>query len=140
MRYQNPSIASVIEKIREDGIDEVLLFPQYPHYAMSSWETVVVKVYEEVARLAPKLKIDCVQPFYQDHDYIEALLRRSARSHSVFLSRHPRASFAQGRRLQRTLSHRAQLLRNLQCGPQYVLPGSGDENHGSTRQTGPAAR
>ncbi len=73
MRYQNPSIASVIEKIREDGIDEVLLFPQYPHYAMSSWETVVVKVYEEVARLAPKLKIDCVQPFYQDHDYIEAL-------------------------------------------------------------------
>ena len=73
MRYQNPSIASVIAKIRDDGIDEVLLFPQYPHYAMSSWETVVVKVYEEVARLAPKLKIDCVQPFYQDHDYIDAL-------------------------------------------------------------------
>jgi ferrochelatase len=73
MRYQNPSIASVIAQIRDDGIEEILLFPQYPHYAMSSWETVVVKVYEEVARLAPQLKLDCVQPFYEDHDYIEAL-------------------------------------------------------------------
>ena len=53
MRYGNPSIASVIEKIAADGIEEVLLFPQYPHYAMSSWETVVVKVYAEAARLAP---------------------------------------------------------------------------------------
>ena len=73
MRYGNPSIASVIEKIVADGIEEILLFPQYPHYAMSSWETVVVEVYEQARRLAPKLKIECVQPFYQDADYIEAL-------------------------------------------------------------------
>ena len=73
MRYQNPSIASIITKMRDDGVDEILLFPQYPHYAMSSWETVVVKVYEEIARIAPNLKVDCVQPFYEDADYIEAL-------------------------------------------------------------------
>lgn len=73
MRYGNPSIASVIEKIAADGITEILLFPQYPHYAMSSWETVVVKVREEARRLAPKLLIEAVQPFYQDPDYIEAL-------------------------------------------------------------------
>lgn len=73
MRYGNPSIASVIGQIVADGIDEVLLFPQYPHYAMSSWETVVVKVYEEAERQAPKLRVTSVQPFYQDADYIEAL-------------------------------------------------------------------
>jgi ferrochelatase len=73
MRYGQPSIASVISQIAADGIDEVLLFPQYPHYAMSSWETVVAKVYAEAARLAPKLRIDSVQPFYADADYIEAL-------------------------------------------------------------------
>ncbi|EIP97241.1 ferrochelatase [Opitutaceae bacterium TAV1] len=73
MRYGKPSIASVIETIALAGIDELLLFPQYPHYAMSSWETVVIKVYEEAARLAPGLRIECVRPFYQDHDYIEAL-------------------------------------------------------------------
>ncbi|QYM78160.1 ferrochelatase [Horticoccus luteus] len=73
MRYGNPSIASVVAQIAADGIDEVLLFPQYPHYAMSSWETVVVKVHEEAARLAPRLRITTVQPFYADADYINAL-------------------------------------------------------------------
>ena len=74
MRYGNPSIRSVIEKIHADGVEELLLFPQYPHYAMSSWETVVVKVFEEAAQVAPKLRITSVQPFYEDRDYIEALL------------------------------------------------------------------
>jgi ferrochelatase len=54
-------------------VSEVLLFPQYPHYAMSSWETVVSKVYEEAARHGPALRISCEQPFYNSTDYIEAL-------------------------------------------------------------------
>ncbi len=73
MRYGNPSIASVIAQMVSDGVTEILLFPQYPHYAMSSWETVVAKVYEEAARQAPKLRVSCIQPFYADADYIEAL-------------------------------------------------------------------
>ncbi len=73
MRYGNPSIASVLAQMSADGISEVLLFPQYPHYAMSSWETVVVKVYEDAARHAPSMRITSAQPFFQDADYIEAL-------------------------------------------------------------------
>jgi ferrochelatase len=73
MRYGNPTIASIITQIVADGVEEILLFPQYPHYAMSSWETVVVKVLAERARLAPALRITTVQPFFQDADYIEAL-------------------------------------------------------------------
>jgi ferrochelatase len=73
MRYGEPSIASVVAQLAADGIEEVLLFPQYPHYAASSWETVVVKVFEETARRAPRLRVRMIQPFYQDADYIEAL-------------------------------------------------------------------
>ena len=73
MRYGSPSIASIVGRLAADGIKEVLLFPQYPHYAMSSWETVVVRVMEEVARQAPQLRVTTVQPFYADPDYIEAL-------------------------------------------------------------------
>jgi protoporphyrin/coproporphyrin ferrochelatase len=78
MRYGRPSIASVLERMAADGVEEALLFPQYPHYAMSSWETVVVKVYEEAARLAPRMKVACVQPFFADADYIDALHSVSA--------------------------------------------------------------
>jgi len=78
MRYGQPSIASVVAQIAADGIGELLLFPQYPHYAMSSWETVVVRVMEETARQAPRLRVTTVQPFYADTDYIEALHAVSA--------------------------------------------------------------
>jgi ferrochelatase len=78
MRYGNPTIASVMAQMTADGVTEVLLFPQYPHYAMSSWETVVVKVFAERARLAPGMHITTVQPFFQDADYIEALYQVTA--------------------------------------------------------------
>jgi len=73
MRYGRPSVASAIAQLASSGVSELLLIPQYPHYAMSSWETVVVNVRDEVARLAPGLHVETVPPFYGDADYIEAL-------------------------------------------------------------------
>jgi len=78
MRYGQPSIAAVVADLVRAGVTEVLLFPQYPHYAMSSWETVVVKVMQEVAIQAPGLRVTTVQPFCTDADYIEALHAVSA--------------------------------------------------------------
>ncbi len=78
MRYGEPSITGALEKLRDLGVREVFLIPQYPHYAMSSWETVVVKVYEEARRVAPGLRFTTVQPFFADADYIEALHTVSA--------------------------------------------------------------
>lgn len=77
MRYGSPSIPDVLRQIAAAGIEELLLIPQYPHYAMSSWETVVVKVYADAALHAPAVRVSCVQPFYEDEDYIEALYQVS---------------------------------------------------------------
>ena len=44
MRYQNPSITNAILGLAEQKIDEVLLIPLFPHYAMSSYETAVERV------------------------------------------------------------------------------------------------
>jgi ferrochelatase len=74
MNYGSPSIPDVLRRLATSGIDRLLLFPQYPHYAMSSWETVVVKVQREAARIAPDMKIECVQPYFADADYITALV------------------------------------------------------------------
>jgi ferrochelatase len=74
MNYGNPSIPDALKQLAAAGVDHVLLFPQYPHYAMSSWETVVAKVYREAATLLPNAKIESVQPYFEDADYIEALV------------------------------------------------------------------
>jgi ferrochelatase len=78
MRYGQPSIARVVGEIVAEGVEELLVFPQYPHYAMSSWETVVARVYGELQRQAPGIRVSCVQPFHSDPDYIEALHAVSA--------------------------------------------------------------
>src|SRR5271165_2664690 len=39
MRYQNPSIPDAVRRLSEKGVDDLLLIPLFPHYAMSSFET-----------------------------------------------------------------------------------------------------
>jgi ferrochelatase len=74
MRYQNPSIKSAVINLAERGVDEVLLIPLFPHYAMSSYETAVVRVQEVARRVAPKMQV-VVQPPYGDApEYIAAMV------------------------------------------------------------------
>lgn len=80
MRYQNPSIESAIRKLHNDKVDNVLLIPLFPHYAMSSFETAVVRVKEVAAQIAPQMKVTVQPPYYDAPDYIEALVA-SARNY-----------------------------------------------------------
>lgn len=73
MRYRKPSVPDALAKFKADGIEELFIFPMYPHYAMSSYETAVVQVYEEMHKLDFQANTRLVQPYYQDDDYIEAL-------------------------------------------------------------------
>ncbi len=74
MRYQNPSIPSAVRKLKEKRVTELLLVPLFPHYAMSSYETAVVRVKEVAARMAPQMRIQVQPPFYIDPDYIAAMV------------------------------------------------------------------
>jgi ferrochelatase len=73
MRYRNPSAADALNRLRERGVDDVLVFSLFPHYAMSSFETAIVHVKETAARVAPQMKLRVLQPYYNDPDYIAAL-------------------------------------------------------------------
>src|SRR5688572_12141247 len=74
MRYQNPSIESAVRKLASQGAKDVLLIPLFPHYAMSSYETAVVRVQELAAKFAPGMKITVQPPYYNSPDFIAALV------------------------------------------------------------------
>ena len=78
MRYQNPSIKSAVINLKERGVDELLLIPLFPHYAMSSYETAVVRVREVAQRTAPKMKITVQPPYGDAPDYIAAMVANAA--------------------------------------------------------------
>ena len=73
MRYGSMTIKKALRNCTEKGVDEVLLVPLYPHYAMSSYETVVVKTMEVQEEFFPKIKITTLPAFYNNKDYIEVL-------------------------------------------------------------------
>ena len=77
MRYGSPSICEVVTGLVDDGVEEIFIMPLYPQYAMSSYETVVVRVMEEIQRLKPSMGTTLLQPFYDDPEYVDALLQSS---------------------------------------------------------------
>lgn len=74
MRYQSPSIESAIRALKVKGVEELLLIPLFPHYAMSSFETAVERVRKVASKLAPEIDIQVVPPFYNAPEYIVALV------------------------------------------------------------------
>jgi ferrochelatase len=73
MRYQNPSIESAVKRLAERGADDLFLIPLFPHYAMSSYETAVVRVEELAKKIAPKMKITVQPPYGDSPGYIGAM-------------------------------------------------------------------
>lgn len=74
MRYGNPSTRHGIEALLARGVDEIFLIPLYPHYAMSSYETAVAHAKEMLADVSPSTRLVVQPPFYDDPDYIDALV------------------------------------------------------------------
>lgn len=74
MRYQNPSIPFAVDRLKEQGVEEALVIPLFPHYAMSSFETAVERVKEVAAQRAPQMQVRVQPPYFEDPDYISALV------------------------------------------------------------------
>ncbi len=73
MRYGKPSILSGLQELATQGVNEVLLFPLYPHHAMSSTTTVIEFAEELRKKHFPEMKFTIVPAFYNKQDYIKTL-------------------------------------------------------------------
>src|SRR5258708_35673124 len=72
MRYQHPSIPDAVRRLAQAGVDDLLLIPLLPHYAMSSFETAVVRGKGVAASIAPRMRIRGQPPFFEPPEYIAA--------------------------------------------------------------------
>jgi ferrochelatase len=67
MRYGNPSIASRVTELCNQGCERILVIPLYPQYSAATSATVC----DEVFRVLTTLRI--AAPYYDDSIYIDAL-------------------------------------------------------------------
>ena len=77
MRYQNPSIEDVLNKILANNPDELIILPLFPHYAAATTGSV----YEEVSRIISKKwvvpKINFINQFYDNEKFIDAWVEKA---------------------------------------------------------------
>jgi ferrochelatase len=75
MRYGNPSPKNAYDELvkKNPDLEEVIVVPLYPHYAMSSYETAVEYAKEQHQEGKYPFKLTFIKPFYDDAEYINAL-------------------------------------------------------------------
>ncbi|MGH1471188.1 MAG: ferrochelatase [Cellvibrionaceae bacterium] len=87
MRYGNPSMASVLEKLRSKGVQKLVVLPLYPQYSAASTASTFDALAADFSnqRWLPELRfINC---YHDDEKYINALVK----SIENFWSEHGRA-------------------------------------------------
>ncbi|HIA06259.1 MAG TPA: ferrochelatase [Flavobacteriales bacterium] len=72
MRYQNPSIRSVLEKMEKVNYDRIIALPLYPQYASSSTGSTIAKVKEAAERYPTLPPIRFIEHFYDHPTFIKA--------------------------------------------------------------------
>ena len=76
MRYQNPSIYSVLEEIRKKNYAKIIVIPLYPQYASSSTGSTLEKVMQVVSKWWVIPEITLVSQYYDEVGYIDAFAER----------------------------------------------------------------
>ena len=74
MRYGSMSMEKAIAELEAKGVTNILMIPMYPHFAMSSYETVEVKAHEIIANKYPSIKLESFPVFYNEPNYIKAMV------------------------------------------------------------------
>jgi ferrochelatase len=73
MRYGNPSIASRLTALKEQGCDRILLVPLYPQYSAATTATVCDKAFEALMRMRWQPTLRVAPPYHDDPVYIDAI-------------------------------------------------------------------
>ncbi len=73
MRYGEPSVAHVIEKLQREGVHRLLVLPLYPQYSAASTGSVIDAVADafKALRWPPELRI--INDYHDDPGHIDAL-------------------------------------------------------------------
>jgi protoporphyrin/coproporphyrin ferrochelatase len=73
MRYGNPSIPSVLRKLKEQNCQRILIVPMYPQYAASSTATAFDGVLRELLQMRNIPALRTIKNYHDNPGYIKAL-------------------------------------------------------------------
>tara|TARA_B110000977_G_scaffold103489_1_gene135047 strand:+ start:1634 stop:2656 length:1023 start_codon:yes stop_codon:yes gene_type:complete len=77
MRYQNPSMAEIMEEIRALHYDHVIILPLFPQYASASSGSAIALAMKIMSKWWATPEISIVNQFWDNAGYIDSIVERS---------------------------------------------------------------
>ena len=74
MRYGNPSIKSKLQKLKDKGCENIIIFPLYPQYAAATTATVCDEVYRSLMKMRWQPSLQIIPHYESEPLYIDALV------------------------------------------------------------------
>lgn len=77
MRYQNPSMESVLDRMHKANYDEIIILPLFPQYASASTGSAVEKAMDIIRKwwVIPDIKV--ISQFWDNEGYIDSIVERT---------------------------------------------------------------
>lgn len=76
MRYTPPFCDTLIEELKAKGIEEVILFPLYPHYSTTTTKSSVEDFMKVAKTLDFKARIRVIDRFFENESYNRLLVKK----------------------------------------------------------------
>jgi len=74
MRYQNPSIKSAAEKLRDHKVDKIVVFPMFPQYASASTGSALQEVMDVVSSWLTIPEISFISSYHDDPNMLDVYI------------------------------------------------------------------
>jgi len=96
MRYVPPFADTALKTCKEQGVEELILFPMYPQYSSTTTHSSVDDIMLRCKAIEYDPTIKVIEPYYDDYDYIaasvekimEAMEGKDTREYDLLLSAH----------------------------------------------------
>jgi len=92
MRYQNPSIESAVAKLKAAFVDEIIVFPMFPHYASASTGSAMEEVMRVLSKEQMIWPLKMINSYYDNPEMIQ-VFADNARKHDLDKMDHVLFSF-----------------------------------------------
>ena len=75
MRYGNPSIKYKLNKLKENGCENIIILPLYPQYAAATTATVCDEVYRSLMQMRWQPSLQIIPHYESEPSYIDSLIK-----------------------------------------------------------------
>jgi len=79
MRYKNPNVVDVLDEMRKENYDKIVVLTMFPQYASASTGSALDLAMKEISKwwVIPELKV--ISQYYDHPDYIDAFVDRASK-------------------------------------------------------------